>query len=310
VTRDDIVAAAVRIAGRVRTTPVLDLEPGAFGVPGRLSLKLELHQHSGSFKARGAFNLLLAVEVPETVVIASGGNAGLAIAYAARELGRRATVFIPEVTGPAKVGRLRAMGAQVVVAGAYYADALEASRRYAAQVGALVAHAYDQPEIVAGQGTCGRELAAQRPGLDTVMVAVGGGGLIGGIATWYADRARVVAVESERTATLASALAAGRPVDVEVGGLVADSLGARRAGAYGFEAARRWVDEAVLVPDEAIAEAQQLLWEHTRVLCEPGSAAPLAALIGGAYSPGAEEWVGVVVCGANLDPASFGRRRR
>ncbi len=305
--RREIEVAAERIAGYVRKTPLLELEPGAFGLPGRLSLKLELCQHTGSFKARGAFNLLLARSVPPAgVVAASGGNFGLAIAYAARCLGHKATIFVPRVTAEAKLARLRALGAEVVVAGDYYADAYEVSLLHVRESGALSAHAYDQPEVVAGQGTLARELAAQRPDLDTVLVAVGGGGLIGGVATWYAGGAKIVAVESEQTGTLAAALQAGRPVDVEVGGIAADSLGARRIGEYGFAAARRWVAAALLVSDEQIIKAQRLLWEETRVLCEPGSAAPLAALLAGAYVPAADERVGVIICGGNLSPASLG----
>ncbi|MBI3965893.1 MAG: pyridoxal-phosphate dependent enzyme, partial [Chloroflexi bacterium] len=219
----------------VRETPVLDLEPGALGLPGRLSLKLELLQHTGSFKARGAFNLLLARDVPSAgVVAASGGNFGLAIAYAARALGHSATIFVPEATVEVKRAKLRTLGANLVVTGAYYADALAASLEHAQRTGALVAHAYDQPEVVAGGGVCALELESQRPRLDTVLVAVGGGGLIGGVATWYGGRARVISVESEQTATMAAALAAGRPVDVEVSGIAADALGARRIGDLGF----------------------------------------------------------------------------
>jgi threonine dehydratase len=307
VTRDAIEDAAARIAGYARETPVLALGPNAFGLPAGLTLKLELTQHAGSFKARGAFNLLRARDVPAAgVAAASGGNFGLAVAFAARALGLRATIFVPEVTSEAKRATLRTLGAELVVGGAYYADALEASIAFAEQTGALLAHAYDQPEVVAGAGTCGREFERQAHDLDTLLVAVGGGGLIGGIATWYADRVRLVGVESTQTPTLAAALAAGRPVDVEVGGVAADALGARRLGQTGFEAARRWVDRAVLVSDEAILAAQRRLWEEARVLCEPASAAPLAALLDSAYVPAPGERIGLLVCGGNLDPASFG----
>jgi threonine dehydratase len=306
VTRDDIEAAARRVAGRVRRTPVMALEPGAFGVPGRISLKLELLQHVGSFKPRGAFNLLLAREVPAAgVAAASGGNFGLAVAYAARELGHRATIFVPEVTSAAKRDKLARLGADVVVGGAFYAEALEASRAFAEETGALLAHAYDQPEVVAGQGTCGREMAEQLPDVDTVLVAVGGGGLIGGIAAWFGGEARVVSVESERTPTLARALEAGRPVDVEVSGVTADALGARRVGEIAWEIARQWVDRAVLVPDEAVVDAQRRLWDSLRIAGEPAGVASLAALLAGAYVPEPGEHVCVLLCGANVDPASL-----
>lgn len=305
-TRSTIDEAAARIDGYVRETPVVDLEPGVFGVPGRLSLKLELIQHSGSFKARGAFNLLLARDVPPAgVVAASGGNFGLAIAYAARQLGHPATIFVPEVTVAAKRDKLSALGARVVVTGQVYADALSASLTEVENTGALFAHAYDQPEVVAGGGVCARELVTQRPSLDTVLVSVGGGGLIGGFACWYAGDTRIVAVEPEQAPTLARALAAGAPVDVEVSGVAADSLGASRIGALGFAAARRWVERSVLVTDDDIRRAQWLLWDTARVLCEPGSAAPLAALLAGAYIPAVDERVCLLICGANLDPASL-----
>lgn len=307
VTLDEIGVAAERIAGWVRRTPMLDLELGAFGVPGRISLKLELFQHAGSFKARGAFNLLLSRDVPPAgVVAASGGNFGLAIAYAASRLGHRATIFVPEVCSEVKRARLRALGADVMVGGAFYADALEACHIRAGETGALMAHAYDQPEIVAGAGTVAHEIAEERPAIDTVLVAVGGGGLIGGIASWYAGRARIVSVEGERTPTLAAALRAGAPVDVEVGGVTADALGARRAGEIGFAAARAWVERAVLVSDAQVLHAQARLWEEVRVLCEPASAAPLAALLSGAYIPAPDERVCVLICGGNTDPSLLG----
>lgn len=305
-TRADIERAADRVAAYVRETPVLDLEAGAFGVPGRLALKLELVQHSGSFKARGAFNLLLARDLPAAgVVAASGGNFGLAIAYAARALGHPATIFVPEVTVAAKRDKLSALGARVVVTGDVYADALTASLAEVEATGALFAHAYDQPEVVAGGGVCARELAAQRPDLDTVLVAVGGGGLIGGYACWYGGDVRLVAVEPEQAPTLARALAAGAPVEVGVSGVAADSLGASRIGELGFAAAQRWVDRAVLVADDDIRRAQWLLWDQARVLCEPGSAAPLAALLSGAYVPTPDERVCLLICGGNLDPRSL-----
>jgi len=306
VTREDIEAADQRIEGWIRRTPIIELEHGAFGLPGRLSLKLEQLQRSGTFKGRGAFNLLLSRSVPEAgVVAASGGNFGAAIAYAARALGHHATIFVPEVTSAAKQAKLRSLGAELIVTGAFYTDALTASKQRVAETGALFAHAYDQVEVVAGAGTCGRELAAQMPDVDTVLVATGGGGLIGGIATWFGGDVRVISVESEQTSTLASALAAGEPVDVELGGIAADALGATRIGEIGFAAAQRWVDRALLVSEEAIITAQSALWDQLRIASEPASAAPLAALIAGAYVPGANERVCVLVCGANLDPATL-----
>ena len=300
-----IEAAADRIRPYVRTTPCLELEAGAFGLPGHIVLKLEQLQHTGSFKPRGAFNRLLSNLVPESgVIAASGGNHGAAVAYAARALDYKARIFVPEVAASVKVERLRAYGAEVHVVGATYAEALEASRELAATTGALVAHAYDQPETIFGQGTLGRELEHQVRALDSVLVAVGGGGLIGGIAGWLQRRARVVAVEPERIPTLARALEAGAPVEVDVGGVAADSLGARRIGALMFPIAQRHVHAALLVSDEAIIEAQRALWDHLRIVTEPAGATAFAALLCGAYRPEPDERVGVILCGANTDPAS------
>jgi len=307
IAREQIDAAAERIAGRTRRTPVIDLERGALGVDCRLSLKLELHQVSGCFKWRGTLNAMLSAEIPEAgVVAASGGNFALAVALAAEQLGVRAAIFVPASSSPAKLDRLRATSAELVVGGDFYDDALEASRRRAEETGALFLHAFDQPEVVAGQGTCGRELAQQRPELETVLVPTGGAGLIGGVAGWYRDQARLVSVESERTNSLHAALAAGEPVRVEVGGLAADALGAAVVGRHGFEAARRWVDESVLVSDEEIRAAQLELWRHTRVACEPAAATPLAALRAGAYRPARGERVGLILSGGNVDPAQLG----
>ena len=303
---DRISEAAVRIAGHVRETPVLTLGTGAFGAGGRLTLKLESLQHTGSFKARGAFNRLLSGEVPAAGVIASsGGNHGVAVAYAARALGHRAEIFVPTVAAPVKIARLREYGAHVTVTGDVFADALLASMKRVEETGALVAHPYDQPEIVAGQGTVAWELESQAPDLDTVLVAVGGGGLIAGIAAWYSGQAKVVGVEPEGCPTLSSALAAGRPVDVAVNGLAADSLGATRTGEINLAIATRHVDRVVIVEDEAIAAAQRALWEDLRLVAEPGGAAALAALLSGTYRPEADERVGVVICGGNTDPAKI-----
>lgn len=305
--RDEITQAARRVAPWVRRTPVLTLAAEELGVAHPpVVLKLEHLQHAGSFKARGAHNLLLTADVPGAgVVAASGGNFGLAVAHAAGRLGHHAAIFVPEVSSAAKVARLRSLGAEVVVGGAFYADAYEASVARAESTGALLAHAYDQPEVVAGAGTCAVELEEQAPETTTVLVAVGGGGLIGGVAGWLQDGRRIVAVESTGTPTLRAALDAGEPVDVDLSGVAADSLGARRIGALGFAAARRWVDEAVLVTDEAILDAQRRLWEHARIAAEPGGATALAAVLSGAYAPDPAEQLAVIICGANLDPATL-----
>jgi threonine dehydratase len=227
------------------------------------------------------------------------------VAYAARRLGHRAEIFVPEAASPVKVARLRRYGAEVTIVGRNYGEALAASARRAAESGALVVHAYDQPEVIAGQATLGRELAAQVPLLDTVLVGVGGGGLIAGVAAAYAGAVRVVSVEPSRSRALHAALEAGRPVDVEVGGVAIDSLGASRVGALAFEIARTHVAAAVLVEDDAIRHAQRLLWEELRVVAEPGGATALSALISGQYRPAVGERVGVVVCGGNADLAAL-----
>lgn len=273
-------------------------------------LKLELLQHTGSFKARGAFNQILTVAVPEAgVVAASGGNFALAAAHAAGELGHRITIFVPESSPATKVERLRGTAAEVHVAGAFYAEALETSRVHARETGALELHAFDNPEMVAGGGTCARELDSQAPGLDTVLVAVGGGGLVAGTAAWYGEGARIIAVEPERCPSLARALEAGGPVEVEIGGVASDSLGARRVGEIPFAMAREHVDESLLISDDAIVSAQRALWRELRVVAEPGGAAALGALLAGAYVPAPGERVGVFVCGGNTDPASVAERR-
>ena len=308
-TRRDIEDAAGRISGRVRTTPVATVEGSLLGVPGTVVLKLEQLQHSGSFKARGAFNaLLLAAErgtLPAAgVVAASGGNAGLAVAYVARELGVPARIFVPEATGPVKLARLRALGATVTVTPGFYADALAASAEAVRSTGALTVHAYDQAEVVAGQGTLGLELLEQAP-VDTVLAAVGGGGLVSGVALATAGRARVVAVEPERIPTLHAALAAGQPVDVDVSGLAADALGARRVGDIALEVARGTAMHSVLVPDAALATARRRLWDELRVVVEPAGATAAAALLSGAFVPEPGEQVAVILCGANSDPSDL-----
>jgi threonine dehydratase len=306
VTRFDIESAAERIAGHVRETPVVSLEPGALGTPGPLILKLELLQHTGSFKPRGAFSRMLSAQVDESgVLAASGGNFGLAVAYAALHLGHRAEIFVPETSPQLKIDRIRALGADVHVVPGYYPEAYAACEERAFDTGAIFMHPYDQPAVVAGQGTVALELALQVPEPDTVLVAVGGGGLIGGVAAWFAGQTRVIGVEPEACPTLHAALAAGEPTDVEVGGVAADALGAARVGRIGFEVASRFVDEVVLVPDAAIVEAQRRLWDACRVLAEPGGAAALAALLTGAYVPQPQERVVAIVCGGNADPSAL-----
>ena len=300
--RADVEAARVRIDGCVRRTPVLELGPGAFGLEDRVTLKLELMQHTGSFKPRGAFNMLLSSDVPDVgVIAASGGNFGLAVAYAARTLGHRAEIFVPSNSPKVKADGIRALGAEVTVVEGYYDEALEASRGRAEETGALVLHAYDQPEIVAGQGTVGVELTEQVPDADTVLVAIGGGGLIGGIGAWYEGRTRVIGVEPETSTSMTSALAAGGPVDVTYGGYASDSLGTRRAGEIAFEIVSKHVERVVLVSGDQILEAQRRLWREVRIFAEPGGAAALAALLSGAYVADPSEHVAVVVCGANGD---------
>ena len=303
---DDIERAAARIAQHVRETPAMALERGAFGVAAPITLKLELLQHTGSFKPRGAFNRILSSPVPAAgVIAASGGNHGLATAFAARGLGHRAEIFVPEISAPVKIARLRDYGAIVNVGGASYAEAFAASEKRVKETGALVVHAYDQPEVLAGQGTVGREFERQAPGLDTILVAVGGGGLIGGVAAWYQGRTKIVGVEPQAAPTLARALEAGAPADVAVGGVAADSLGAKRVGNLMFAVARKHIERVVLVTDDAIRAAQRALWESLRIAAEPGGATAMAALLSGSYKPRADERVGVLVCGGNVDPSQL-----
>ena len=305
-----IEAVGAVIAPYVRVTPTLALSGADFGLPPfPLTLKLELLQHSGSFKARGAFANLLLRSLPAVgVAAASGGNHGAAVAYAAMRLGVRAKIFVPTVSSPAKVQQIRAYGADVTVVGERYADALAASENWVAETGALPVHAFDQPETVLGQGTLGMELAGQAPALDTVLVSVGGGGLIGGVAGWYAGDARVVGIEPELAPTLTEALKAGRPVDAPAGGIAADSLAPRRVGELMFPIARAHVARVVLVSDAAIRGAQDALWQTVRIAAEPGGAAALAALLSGAYVPEPGEQVGAVVCGGNSTAVDFGDR--
>jgi threonine dehydratase len=303
ITTAAIEEAANRIAPYVRYTPVLELEAGAVDVPGRIILKLDLLQPTGTFKARGAFNLL-AVNRPDLVVAASGGNFALAIAHAAEVLGIRACLFVPDSSPADKIRRLQESGAEVTVVEGVYRDALAMSREFSATNGGLLAHAYDQAEVVEGAGTCGLEIVAQVPDVDTILVAVGGGGLIGGIASAVRTGARVVGVETEGTPTLYEARVAGHPVDVDVSGLALSSLGSSRLGDISWEAARQWVTDSLLVTDESVKEAQRFLWETCRLIAEPGGATTIAALLSGAYKPMADETVVALVCGANVDPAT------
>lgn len=301
VTRVEIASVEKLIRPHVRRTPVVDPDGD-----GRRVFKLELLQHSGSFKARGAFANLLTREVPKAgVVAASGGNHGAAVAYAAQKLGKPARIYVPKVSSPAKIERIRSYGADLVIEGDRYADALAASEQWAAQSGALQVHAYDQEGALLGQGTVGLEFEAQAPALDTLLVAVGGGGLIGGIAAWYAGSVRIVGVEPVLAPTLTKALEAGRPVDSPAGGIAADSLAPKRVGELMFPLAQRYVEKVVLVEDDAIRKAQRALWDLLRVVSEAGGAAAYAALLSGAYRPEKDETVGVLVCGGNTTAVNF-----
>jgi threonine dehydratase len=299
----DIRAAHERIAPRIRRTAVLDLAPGALGHDGPVSLKLEFLQHAGSFKSRGAFNSLLSQPIPAAgVTAASGGNHGAAVAYAARELGVPARIFVPDIASAAKIALIRSCGAEIVIGGQRYADAQAACDEHAAASGALLIHPFSAPATMAGQGTIGPEWDEQAPGLDTVLVAVGGGGLVGGIASWWSGTpTKVVGVEPEGSRALHAALEAGGPVDVEVNSVAADSLGARNVGELVYATCRETVDHVALVPDEAIRDAQRRLWQDFRIAAEPGGAAALAALLSGGYRPAPGERVGVLLCGANID---------
>lgn len=310
--RDGIAATWAIIRPYVRVTPVVEVDGGDFGLPhASLCLKLEHLQHSGSFKARGAFANVLTRKLPDTgVVAASGGNHGAAVAYVARQLGVRAKIFVPTVSSPAKIERIRQYGAELVIVGERYADALAASKAWVTSTGALAVHAYDQLETLLGQGTIGTELAAQAPTLDTLLVPVGGGGLIGGIAAWYAGSVRIIGVEPEAAPTLTAALKAGQPVDAEAGGLAADSLAPRRVGELMLPIAQAYVDRVVLVTDADIRRAQAALWDSLRIVAEPGGAAALAGLLCGRYVPVAGERVGLVISGGNTTAVDLTGERR
>lgn len=302
---NEIAAAAERIAGRVRQTPTMTL--ALPGLPYGVEVKLEQLQHTGSFKARGAFNTLLAGPVPKAgVVAASGGNHGAAVAYAAATLGHPAHIFVPEMAGPSKIALIRRSGAELNVISGVYADALAAAQAHEAATGAMQIHAYDAPATVAGQGTCMAEWEAQGLEADTVLIAVGGGGLIAGAMGWLGGRRKIVAVEPETASTLHSALAAGSPVDVAVSGVAANALGAKRIGEICFGLAKVQQIETVLVNDAAITAAQAMLWQEARLLVEPAGATALAALLSGAYRPAPGERVAVLLCGGNIAPDPMG----
>jgi threonine dehydratase len=302
VTRGDIEAAHGRVAPHIRRTPVL-AEAAGFGHDGPISLKLEYLQHAGSFKTRGAFNALMSQAIPTAgVAAASGGNHGAAVAYAARQRGVMARIFVPAIANPAKIAMIQDCGAEIVIGGERYADAQLACDAYVAESGALRVHPFAAAETIAGQGTVAREWDAQDAALDTVLVAAGGGGLVAGMATWWRDSAvKVVAVEPEGSRALHAALAAGAPVDVEVHSVAADSLGAKNVGALVHELCRAALDHVALVSDEAIIAAQRRLWSDYRIAAEPGGATALAALLSGAYSPKPGERIGILICGANVD---------
>lgn len=309
ITRERVVATDKRIRPYIRRTPIFSADADDFGLPScSLIFKLELLQHAGSFKARGAFtNLLTRVVPPAGVVAASGGNHGVAVAYAAAKLGIPAKVFVPTVASPEKVERIRGYGADLVITGDRYADALAASEKYLAQSGAMPVHAYDQFETLLGQATVGLEFEEQFPNLDTLLVAVGGGGLIGGVASWYSNRIKIIGVEPEAAPTLTNALRAGRPVDSEAGGIAADSLAPKRVGELMFPIAQKYVERVLLVPDDSIRQAQEILWKVLRVVAEPGGAAALAALVSGRYEPKPNERVGILICGGNTSAVDFSR---
>ncbi len=304
ITRDAIASTYNKIRSHIRKTPTIDVNPTDLGLAkgANLTLKLEHLQHAGSFKTRGAFANLLTRTVPKAgVAAASGGNHGAAVAYAAGQLGHKATIFVPTISSPAKVQRIRDFGAELVIKGDRYNDALALCETFQKKKGALGLHAFDSQETLLGQGSVGLELDAQAPNIDTLLVAVGGGGLIGGIAAWYEGRIRVVSVEPETSCALHTALKGNAPVDVEVSGIAADSLGAKRAGALMIPLARAFVEQSVLVPDSAIKDAQLRLWKSLRLAIEPGGACAMAALLCGAYKTSPTERVGVLVCGANTE---------
>jgi threonine dehydratase len=304
ITRKEILATYDTIRPWIRRTPVVQLELGE--LPS-VTLKLEQLQCAGSFKARGAFANLLLREVPTAgVVAASGGNHGVAVAYAANRRGVPARIFVPTVSAPAKMERIRQLGAELVVTGDRYADALAAAQDWVARSGAMSVHAFDQRETLLGQGTLGLELARQTEQLDTVLVAVGGGGLIGGVAAWFGGATRVIGVEPDGAPTLTLARAAGQPADAPAEGVAADALAPRRVGELMFPIAQAYVEDVVLVDDDAILSAQRVLWQTARIAAEPAASVGIAALLTGAYKPAPGEHVTVVISGANMSPGQLG----
>jgi len=306
-TRDDITAAAALIAGRVRHTPILDVDGAALGLPFGVTLKLEHTQVTGSFKVRGAFNTMLSGGVPEAgVVAASGGNHGAAVAYAATQLGHRSVIFVPKAIAKAeKIRRMEMFGGEVILTDGTVEACMAAYAAHAEDTGALSVHPYDTFPTLAGQGTVAREIEAQIGALDTILVSTGGGGLIGGVASWFRDRVRVISVETEGTNTLERSLREGPEISVQATGIAASSLGGPRLGVMSHEVATAHVDRAILLPDEAVFEAARHLWEGTRLVGEPGSAVALAALTSGAYVPEKDERVCVLLCGGNAEPDWF-----
>jgi threonine dehydratase len=312
ITAERVAATERMIRPYVRKTPILEVSGSEFGVPcDRLLFKLELCQFAGCFKVRGAFSNLLSRTVPPAgVVAASGGNHGFAVAFAARQLGVPAAIFVPTVASPIKISNIRSCGAKLVIEGDRYADALAASRSWSAKSGALELHAYDSVETLLGQGTLGLELHQQAPDLDTVLVAVGGGGLIGGVAAYYSEliaqgRVRIIGVEPELAPTLTYALRSGLPIDSPAGGIAADSLAPKRVGELMFPIAQRSVNSVILVSDDDIRQAQQILWDSVRLVVEPGGAAAFAALTSGKYVPAYAERIAVILCGGNTNAVNF-----
>ena len=302
--RTTITEAAIRIAPFIRRTPVMDI--AVPGIEKPVCLKLELFQHTGSFKPRGAFANLVGTQIPKTgIAAASGGNHGAAVAYAAKVLGIKACIFVPTISSPAKVARIASYGATIVQEGANYQEAVGLCQDYVRESGALNIHAYDMEATLAGQGTLGLELEEQAPDLDAILVAVGGGGLIGGVANWYQTRSKVVGVEPETCNCLSAALAAGNTITIKPFGLAADSLGASSAGSLMFPIAQKFIDRVALINDEDIRTAQRYLWATAQIVTEPGGAAAFAALLSGSYKPAGNERVGVIVCGANTPLATF-----
>ena len=296
--RTAITQAAKRIAPFIRKTPVMDIIVPGIDKP--VCLKLELFQHTGSFKPRGAFNNLVGAKITKAgIAAASGGNHGAAVAYAAKTLGIAARIFVPTISSPAKVARIAGYGATIVQEGANYQAAVGLCQDYVRESGAMNIHAYDMETTLAGQGTLARELEEQAPDLDKILVAVGGGGLIGGTATWYQSKSKVIGIEPETCNCLSAALAAGNTININPAGLAADSLGASSAGSLMFPIAQKYVSHVALVSDADIRNAQRYLWTNAQIVTEPGGAAAFAALLSGAYKPAKNERVGVIVCGAN-----------